>query len=181
MTQTFHPLTSQGTSAAFFGLCIIACFVRFYVRFRVQKEIGWDDGFLIFGLCCLISGGAMIFTIIDSMYETEAVVFGLLTPSPADMAAFVKRSVRYRKFSATSLILMWCSICSVKLSFLMLFKKLIRHMPSLTKYWWFTLVFNILVTGYGVAVYVLACPYFGESKMKETSTSLSNHCGRSRH
>lgn len=147
--------------------------MRFYVRFRIQKEIGWDDGFLIFGLACLISGVVMLFNVIDDMYVTEAVVFGEVNLFTMDFATFIPKSIRYRKISAAALTLMWFSICSVKFSFLALFKKLIRQMPGMIRYWWFTVAFNIVVTGYGASVYLVACPYFSADEIFKASKLFS--------
>lgn len=105
----------------------------------------------------------------ETMYEAEALVFGEINPLMIDLVAFVPASVRYRKLSAAALTLNWYSICSVKFSFLAFFRKLIRQMPSMERYWWFVLAFNIAVTIYGTTVYIVACPYFTEAEAMKSS------------
>ncbi|KAK3387420.1 hypothetical protein B0H63DRAFT_156993 [Podospora didyma] len=154
-----------GTSAALFGVCIIASAIRFYVRFRIQREIGWDDGFLIFGLACLIAGTALLFTVVDAMYETEAMVFNVASLlTMGDPGAVIARALVFHRISAASLTLLWFSICCVKFSFLAFFKRLIHQMPEMIKYWWFTLVLNVIITIYGATIYVVACPYFSDNQ-----------------
>jgi hypothetical protein len=136
--------------------------VRFYVRVRVQREVGWDDAFLLFGLCCLVSGLSLIFVTMDLMYMIDAILFGIIVDYPPEILGL---SVYERRMSATGLILMWFSICSVKFSFLALFKQLIRQMPRVIRYWWFVAMFNLLVTIYGAMVYIISCPYFSENQV----------------
>ncbi|KAM7193862.1 hypothetical protein V8F33_007548 [Rhypophila sp. PSN 637] len=158
----------MGMSSAFLGVCLIASGVRFYIRFRVQRELGWDDGFLIFGLACIVSAFGLLFNVMDTMYETEELVFNESGSFVIDdVAALITRTVRYHRISAAALTLMWFSLCSVKFSFLVFFKRLIRQMPHLEIYWSFTLAFNIIVTCFGAAVFLIACPYFTEDTVTE--------------
>ena len=148
---------------------ISAC-ARFYIRIRVQKQLSLDDGFLLFGIGCFIGALAILFTFIDDMYMTAAVQFRLkeMEISPD----FIQRAADYQKMVAVSLILTWCSIVSVKFSFFFLFKRLIDRIPAMIVYWWFVIIFNAAISGYGVAVYILACPYF--YSMKAGKFSLWN-------
>lgn len=170
-------------SSAFLAVCLISSAVRFYIRFRVQREFGWDDGFLIFGLACVVIAIGLLFNVMDTMYETEALIFdesGSFVVE--DPIALISRTTRYRRISAAGLTLLWFSLCSVKFSFLVFFKRLIRQMPLMDMWWWFTLAFNTIVTCFGAAVFFVACPYFTEEKAIEGCkylprwSPLSNHC-----
>lgn len=136
---------------------ISAC-ARFYIRIRVQKQLSLDDAFLLFGICCFICALAILFTYIDDMYMTAAFLFHFknmeLSPD------FVQKSFYYHKMGAVSMTLTWCSIVSVKFSFLFLFRRLIDRVTVMVTYWWFITVFNVAIAGYGAAAYFLACPYF---------------------
>jgi hypothetical protein len=111
----------------------------------------------------------LLFTVMDDMYTTDAVVYGDIDLFKLDFKTFIPKSMHYRRISVASLPLLWLSACSVKFSFLALFKRLIRQMPGMTKYWWFTVAFNVAITGYGASVYVLACPYLTEEKLFDAS------------
>jgi drug/metabolite transporter (DMT)-like permease len=81
-----------------------------------------------------------------------------------DMTSLAERIFRYRIFLAVALFLMWLSMGCVKLCFLAFFKKLIRQMPSMSRFWWMTLVFNLAVIVYGSTIYFVACPLLGPDK-----------------
>ncbi|KAK4168393.1 hypothetical protein QBC43DRAFT_310179 [Cladorrhinum sp. PSN259] len=152
-----------GASSAFLAVCVLASFVRFYVRFWMIREFGWDDGFLIAGLCCLIAGLALLFVMIDSMYETEYLLFFHgpgSSPMPDDeIKRVLARALWYKKFWLASATLLWMAICCAKFSFLALFKRLTEQVPRMNQYWWFCLVFNVVAMIYGVTPYGVSCPY----------------------
>ena len=162
LQKNWHTL--QGTCSALLGLSLVATFIRFYIRFRIQRKFGWDDAFLIFGLLCIISCIGLLFAFKDDIYETEYLVYaGGSDIVISDLPVLLKRCVRFRQISAANATLSWISICSVKFSFLAFFKRMIHQMPPMLKYWWCVLVFNIIATVYGSAVYLgAACPYFSE-------------------
>lgn len=145
----------------------------------IQREIGWDDGWLLFGTCCLIAGMTCLYIMMDLMYEMESLsaaaqsapIPDLATLPPqalAMMADLIDKSVRYRNYSVATLIPLWTAICTVKFSFLALFKRLLRQMPLLTRYWWFVTIFSALISVYGATVFVIACPYFGEKNIMKS-------------
>lgn len=116
----------------------------------------------------------------DNMYLVEALTFvpsSALTSlgasvSPAQVTQMFDRVYEFRKLITVSLILTWVALMSVKFAFLALFRRLIDRMPSLIRYWWVVVFFNIAVTGYGAAVYVIACPHFSGPKVGKTILSL---------
>lgn len=168
------------TSSVLLGVCLVSTLVRFYIRGAVQKQFGWDDGWLIFGVCCLVAGMAILYTMLDLMYEMEAIAASASSAPPipdisllppefvAQIAALITKSVRYRKLSAAACIPLWSALCSVKFSFLALFKKLVRQMPVMTRYWWFVLAFNIAISLYGSTVFIISCPYFEEKNIMKS-------------
>ena len=128
-----------------------------------------DDGFLLFGLLCLVSGTAILFIIVDTMYEFEALTYseGPVFVPGLDVPALLARAPKFHSMAEAVLILMWLTICSVKLSFLAFFKRLVRQMPRMEKYWWFALIFNILGTCFGAVAFWAGCPYFTEDTVTE--------------
>lgn len=100
----------------------------------------------------------LLFTFIDKMYlvgATEIGMPGIMLPPD-----FIEQAFDFQKLVAIALILTWCSIISVKFSYLFLFKRLIDRMPLLLMYWWVVFVFNAITSAYGAAVYIVACPDF---------------------
>ncbi|KAI9876909.1 MAG: hypothetical protein M1830_005310 [Pleopsidium flavum] len=86
---------------------------------------------------------------------TEVGMPGIVLP-----ADFIEQAFDFQKLVAVALILTWCSIVSVKFSYLFLFKRLIDRMPPMVIYWWVVAVFNGMISAYGAAVYIAACPDF---------------------
>jgi hypothetical protein len=150
-----------------FVICVLSVFARLYVRIGVQKQFTIDDGFLLLGLCFMIIGFCLLFTYIDGMYLAQA--FILVGPSIVVSAPpnFLTIVFDYQKMALVSLCSTWCVIICVKMSFLLFFRKLIDKMPPLILYWRITLGVNIIVSVYGFAVYLVACPYFYSLKASE--------------
>lgn len=106
---------------------------------------------------------SLLFSVIDNMYLSEALVYSFkvdLKGSNALLAAS-----HFHTMSTAALILLWISICAVKFSFLALFKRLIKQQPIMIRYWWCVLIFNVLGMGYGIAVYIISCPHFGQQNI----------------
>ncbi|MCJ1384837.1 hypothetical protein MMC17_007955 [Xylographa soralifera] len=153
-----HKSPFVASALVLFALCLLSACARFYIRVFVQKQVSIDDGFLLFGICTLICGIAILFTFVDNMYMVEALIFD---PQSAQLIPdFLDAAYDYQKMAAVTLILCWCSIVSVKFSFLFLFRKLVDRIPALIKYWWCVTIFNVVAGAYGIAVYLVACPHF---------------------
>lgn len=108
---------------------------------------------------------AVLFPMINKMYLVGAAVVeipGLVLPPD-----FLLQAWEFEKLAAVALILTWCSIVSVKFSYLFLFKKLISRMRPMIIYWWFAAVFNAIISAYGVTVYIAACPYFYSQRSRK--------------
>jgi hypothetical protein len=118
----------------------------------------------------------MLFSTMDFIYETEALKFGTVKPAEINLVKFIDGFQKNLKMTIAFMALMWGSMCAVKFAFLALFRRLVRPMPSMMKYWWFALAFNIIVAGYGSSpfvVHLLKCPYFKESDKFKASKSRS--------
>ena len=132
--------------------------MRFYIRLGIQKSFSVDDGFLLFGLFSLTSSVGVVFSFLDKAYAAESFSLGQL--ELALEPSFVDDSFDYKKLMTVVSISSWVAICCVKLSFMFLFRRLIDRLRYAIIYWWIVLTFVIATSGYGMAVYILACPYF---------------------
>ncbi|KAL8835183.1 MAG: hypothetical protein Q9170_003429 [Blastenia crenularia] len=132
---------------------------RFYIRVVIQKQFSSDDGILIFGIACLIVAIGLLLTFIDKMYIVGTAESGnLISVSlPAD---YIEQSFNFQKMVTVALVLTWCSIVSVKFSYLFLFRRLINRLPGMMVYWWIAAVYNGMISIYGAIVYGVACPEF---------------------
>ena len=161
--QDTIPNHVQVSTGALFALSFLSVCARFFVRLSVQKEFTLDDVFLAFGTCCLTAALIIIYIELDDMYLAEAVTF-----MPTNTFTFkfsdLDRIFRYRKMVTACLMLSWVAVVSVKFSFLALFRRLIDRIPALTKYWWFVVAYNVVVSTYGAVTYIIACPHFSGFK-----------------
>lgn len=101
-------------------LCLVSVCVRFYIKLGIQKRFSIDDGLLIFGLCCIICAEGLFFSYSEGMYLSEALVLRL--PGTQLSPDWMNEEWAYEDKSTAALVLSWCSIVSVKFSFLFLFR-----------------------------------------------------------
>lgn len=98
---------------------------RFYVRSHVYRLFSIEDSILFLGVACLISAVALPFAFADKMYLIGAVEAGMIDIElPSD---FLQQAYDFQNLVAVALILIWCSIVSVKFSYLLLVKTLINR------------------------------------------------------
>lgn len=149
----------QVSNLVLFALCMVSVCARFYIRVVIQKQFSSDDGILLFGIACLIVAIGLLFTFIDKMYIVGAAESGNLVSVslPAD---YIEQSFEFQKMVTVALVLTWCSIVSVKFSYLFLFRRLISRLPGMMVYWWIAAVYNGMISIYGAIVYGVACPEF---------------------
>lgn len=128
----------------------------------------------MFGTLCLIAAMVVLYINMDNMYFTEALIYATpaqLASSTESINQLFHRVFIFHKLVNASLVLSWAALVAVKFSFLALFKRLIDRIPHLIRFWWFTVIFNIIVSIYGTIVYFIACPYFSGSSMSEICAS----------
>lgn len=150
-----------------FVVCIFSVCSRYFIRLRIQREFTIDDGILLLGVFCLITGMGLLPTFLDEQYiVVGALEYGNPTgaPLPSD---FIEQAFRSQKYNTLAMVLTWTSIVCVKFSYLFLFKRLITRLPYMVGYWWFTAGYNAIISIYGATVYGIACPYFYSFKARK--------------
>lgn len=94
---------------------------------------------------------------VERLYLVEALT--LKMPGAEIPPDFLQQAYAFHKWITITLMLSWSAIMSVKFSFLFLFRGLIQRIHAMVIYWWLVTGFNVVVLGYGLAVYYVACPY----------------------
>lgn len=112
---------------------------------------------------------SLFYTFVDRLYLLGAVEHG--TPGVTLPPDFISQMFELQKLSAVAMILTWCSIVSVKFSYLLLFKRLIDRVRPMVIYWWIVAVFNGMISAYGASVYIAACPDFYDLRSCESLLS----------
>lgn len=164
---------AKASNLVVFVLCIISIIARFYVRIRVQRQFSIDDGTLLFGFACLITSIVLLFINVDRLYIIGSIYTGATDLQiPSDIK---QQAAEFNKLILAEAVLTWCSIVSVKFSYLFLFKRLINRIRPLVKYWWFTVVVNIMISVYVPITYVFACDPYNDTIIGEFFLSPTVH------
>lgn len=138
---------------------------RFYVKLRIRNQgLGYDDAFIIFGTCSMISSVGLLFAFIDTSYMVEGLVFGTRDPDFAVPADSPEKYIEQSGKVVASLVLSWVTIACVKFSFLALFRGMVDRIPPMLLYWKVVVLFNVLVCIYTVVGFVYMCPHYGNLK-----------------
>ena len=99
------------------------------------------------------------------MYLNTALEWGMPgVVAPGNLAEVMQMGYDFHTWVTATLMLSWCSILAAKFTFLAFFWKLIDRIYWMKVYWWFALVLNLGSCGYGLSVYILACPYFNDPR-----------------
>ena len=150
--------TDQISNSVLFGVCLASVSVRYYVRFFIQKQLSVDDGILLFGILCLISAMVLLFIFVDDLFLVEALEGNTI---PANLPVdFLQHVLEFERLVVGALVLTWCAIISVKFSYLFLFRKLIDRLRPMVIYWWVAVVFNALISIYGIIIYAVIRPWY---------------------
>ena len=104
----------------------------------------------------------LLYTFLDQIYLIRAAELKL--PGLQLPPDFVQVALKAQKTSIAALVLTWTSIVAVKFSYLLLFKRLIDRIRPLILIWWIAVVFNAIVSIYGVTVYFTACLHWQNEK-----------------
>ena len=124
---------SKVTSSTLLEISLGGVLGRFFIRLRLNKQHLIDDGFLIFGTCCMVCSLGLTFMVIDTMYMVEALTL-CEKIALALLPDFQDRVFYYRKVNDASLVLTHCKIVSIKSGFLALFRRPIDRLQALILY-----------------------------------------------
>ena len=107
------------------------------VRIRVFGRLHSDDALVFFAWVLLLTNAALWQTGKDALYQTMAVSAGQLFPPPAD---FTHQSEQYLRKSVAVIIFFYTGLWSIKLAFLLFFKRLGHNVKNQNVVWWTVLV-----------------------------------------
>ena len=157
------------SNSILFGVCLFCVSCRYYVRLFIQKQFSIDDGILFLGTLSLISATVLLFVFIDGLFLVEALEGDSIPPDlPVD---FLQQVSIFERFATGALVLTWCAIICVKFSYLF-FRQLIDRLQPMKVYWWIAVVFNGVISIYGIVVYAAIRPWYCTT----TSGELSVPC-----
>lgn len=127
-------------TGALFGLAILAAIARAYIRARILKQIAIEDGILLFAILCLSATTVLHYVTTSYLY----IALRTTTLSPGSQLEDSLRGITIDTKKEYAIgILWWLVIFSVKLAYLVFFRKLVLHLRALTIWWWCVIAFMV--------------------------------------
>ena len=155
----------------FCGLAITTMIARLALRIMTRHKLYLDDFVLLLGLACLSAATYLIYTFSHTIFLSNAV---RLDPSITLTLDEITQLINSLKIIYSFLALIWTTTYSVKLSFLIFFKKMIsRVSKKIIIYYRIVIVITIIAWMFVVSEPFILCPYFG---MKTGKSLLGTLC-----
>ena len=130
----------QGVSGALFGLAVITAITRTYIRARILKQWGIEDGLLAFAVVCLCGTTVLNYLTVDYLYNALDVILLGTGNSLGELLAQIPLMTKEADAAAA---LWWLVIFPVKLAYLFFFRRLIIRLEGLSRWWWCVMVFMV--------------------------------------
>ncbi|KAK6857200.1 hypothetical protein PG995_007387 [Apiospora arundinis] len=132
------PLTAfNATLWVFVAVSGIMLACRLVARVRGSRRLFWDDGLVIFAWVLSLATAAIWQRAAEDMYYVFSVA------SETNSAEFVRRARNWLNASLAAQIFFYTILGSIKLSFLLFFHRLGRHVPHFNYVWWAVLVITV--------------------------------------
>ena len=141
-TKQQADLLGKGVVWGGLAITFLTLIFRIASRLRGFKRLWWDDAVVVLAWLMLL-GNAILWQLAKKgLYVLAQVQSGQELP-PADFAAQVER---YLRLSSGNLVLFYTTLWSVKLSFLIFFRRLGHNVNRQNVIWW--TVFGVVAAGY---------------------------------
>ncbi len=121
-------------------LSILLFLLRILVRLKVFRRLYVDDGLVFFAWTLLLTNTIVWQLSAKTLYQLSAVATGAHSPPPADFAQSTE--ILWPK-GLVVIILFLTGLWSIKLSFLVFFKRLGNGIRHQEKIWWAVLVLTV--------------------------------------
>ena len=120
----------------------MCCSLRFLARIRTFKKLLVDDYFVLLALVFVFANAIIWQIYAGNMYYVVSVAAGLKIPGND----FAQLAESYFKSTAAVMVLFYSALWSIKISFLLLFKRLGTNVRGQKRIWW--PVFGITLATY---------------------------------
>lgn len=141
--------------------------LRVYIQARVMKRFPLEDWLLVFAVIVLIADTVVYFVVLGKLYDATTVIFDGFGSSLL-FQALQEIPDEAQEANAMSTF-WWFIIFSVKLAYLIFFRKLVRRLKHLQRYWWFVTLFLVPAFVANEVAAWQTCPY-------KTITDLIGKC-----
>ncbi|KAK2810242.1 hypothetical protein FQN50_003212 [Emmonsiellopsis sp. PD_5] len=133
---------SQVKSTGYVMIALASAFLltRFGVRFSKSRGLIWEDLFVVLSWLSFLAMSILYIIVIPAVYRVSGVMSGT---SPL-YATMEKDALSMKKIFFATTLLLWVSLWSVKLSLLVLYRRLLAGLPTEIRLWWGILIFTLL-------------------------------------
>lgn len=124
------------------GLIISLIFFTFriYVRVRSFRKLYVDDALILLAWLMILATSIIWQALSGAMYRSLFVISGKVHPPPP---TFVNDEQNFLRGSAVVILLFYSSLWTVKLSFLIFFRRLVRGVARQKQLWWAVLAITV--------------------------------------
>ena len=136
------------------GLATVLTAFRLYVRQTKLGRLYWDDAFHCFAWALLVTSAGLYTADIPVIYKVTGVTSGsvLLT------ADFLENEVpKYINYQFATFTLFYCITWSVKLSFLLFYRRFFLGLRTLMLAWWAVLAFTAIAFISNLVIWLEVC------------------------
>jgi hypothetical protein len=113
--------------------------LRTFSRIKIFKRLWVEDGFVIFALILVIANAILWQVHAQQMFDLMAVSAGIQAPN----ADFVSRSEAYSKTSVAVIAFFYSTLWSIKMAFLLFFRRLGENVTRQKYIWWPVCIFTV--------------------------------------
>lgn len=137
----FSADTLTTTGYTFIGVTSAFCMTRFSLRLWRAGGFQIDDLFMLLAWIFFLALAIDYIVITPTLYHVSAVQSGeaMIYPEIEDDA------LKMIKIFFANTMLLWFSLWSVKISLLFLYRRLMKGLPQLMRWWWVVMGFSIVV------------------------------------
>ncbi|XXH05028.1 hypothetical protein Hte_011452 [Hypoxylon texense] len=146
-----------------FGSAVLSVAARLGIRIFGRRNIGWDDGLVLFATMALIVAFSVCLRLLNTLYLVEAMNKKAAVPFQEEIPDILDLSKWATVFAAMN----WTAVYMVKFAFMNFFHVLIKGMsPRITRFYWATVGISIICWLYTILGPIIICPHFGASSAK---------------
>lgn len=145
------------------------------IRLHYQKRLFLDDLFLLIAVLCLCGSMIILLRFCTLLYQIESYIKSdsLSSPTPE----MLEHAQQYHIVASIYHSFAWTTICVVKWSFLLFFRKLLLRVHAMMSYWRIVLGITVMVWLWGGLSAVIFCfdLNYNRGKSDIVNTSLRIH------
>jgi len=138
-------------------LCTAMCAARIYIRLKCFRRLFLDDYFMLVAWMLLVCIAALGQVYLSGCYVLMAVSRGVATHIPADFVEFTADTLRG---FGISMLMCYLGVWTIKLQYLLFFRRLGAQQKNYTRLWWVVLVLCVGCGGVFLGLFPYNCLFY---------------------